>query len=279
MNNNNNNNNNNNSNNKATCITIDESTKQELKQRKVGVSEFWYKKYSNEASKNWDKFYKRNGVNFFKDRHWIDKEFEELNQLINNNDKNEQKRYILEVGCGVGNFVYPVLNQTKNLIFYACDFSPRAVQFVKEHPEYNPNRCIPFVCDITKDDLSENVKNELDYVSCIFVISAIPPNKQKASFENIHKAMKPGGKLFFRDYAEYDAAEIRFKSSNKIDDQFYVRQDGTFSVYFNQHQFQELVQEVGFKVVEINYVHKKMENVKLGVKADRIFLQAVIEKC
>ena len=38
---------------------------------------------------------------------------------------------MLEVGCGVGNFMFPLLSETDNIFFYACDFSPRAIQFVK----------------------------------------------------------------------------------------------------------------------------------------------------
>lgn len=39
---------------------------------------------------------------------------------------------ILEVGCGVGNFLFPVLEEsTADAFFYACDFSPRAIAFVK----------------------------------------------------------------------------------------------------------------------------------------------------
>ena len=38
---------------------------------------------------------------------------------------------IFEVGCGVGNFMFPLIEEDKNLYFYACDFSQRAVQFVK----------------------------------------------------------------------------------------------------------------------------------------------------
>ena len=38
---------------------------------------------------------------------------------------------IFEVGCGVGNFMFPLMEEDKNLYFYACDFSKRAVQFVK----------------------------------------------------------------------------------------------------------------------------------------------------
>jgi len=42
-----------------------------------------------------------------------------------------QQLTVLEVGCGVGNFMFPLLSETNNIVFYACDFSPRAVQFVK----------------------------------------------------------------------------------------------------------------------------------------------------
>lgn len=39
----------------------------------------------------------------------------------------------MEVGCGVGNFIFPLLEAggDKSVFIYACDFSKRAVQFVK----------------------------------------------------------------------------------------------------------------------------------------------------
>ena len=42
-----------------------------------------YKKEKLEADarKNWDLFYKRNRTNFFKDRQWMTREFEEFKQL------------------------------------------------------------------------------------------------------------------------------------------------------------------------------------------------------
>lgn len=44
----------------------------------VLVSDFKQIKLEKEAQKNWDLFYKRNATNFFKDRHWTTREFEEL---------------------------------------------------------------------------------------------------------------------------------------------------------------------------------------------------------
>lgn len=44
----------------------------------VLVSEFKKLKLEKEAQKNWDLFYKRNSTNFFKNRHWTTREFQEL---------------------------------------------------------------------------------------------------------------------------------------------------------------------------------------------------------
>lgn len=48
------------------------------------VSTFKQNKLELEAQKNWDLFYKRNTTNFFKDRHWITREFPELLALVGN---------------------------------------------------------------------------------------------------------------------------------------------------------------------------------------------------
>ena len=44
----------------------------------VPVSDFKKNKLEKDAQRNWDLFYKRNSTNFFKDRHWTCREFQEL---------------------------------------------------------------------------------------------------------------------------------------------------------------------------------------------------------
>ena len=92
------------------------------------VPEFRAKKFQNESKKHWDLFYKRNTTKFFKDRHWTTREFQELSAL----DSSSGKKILFEVGCGVGNFAFPLLEECPDLFIYACDFSPRAVEFVKD---------------------------------------------------------------------------------------------------------------------------------------------------
>ena len=118
----------------------DEQKAQLDRQNSRIVSEFEASKLEREAQRNWDLFYKRNETNFFKDRHWTTREFEEIlaeEGVSCQTDGGETKRKILlEVGCGVGNLAFPLIQEKLPLFIYCCDFSARAVQFVKNNPLY-----------------------------------------------------------------------------------------------------------------------------------------------
>lgn len=65
----------------ATTSTARHLTQEDLDRlssERTLVSDFKQMKIEKEAQKNWDLFYKRNTTNFFKDRHWTTREFEEL---------------------------------------------------------------------------------------------------------------------------------------------------------------------------------------------------------
>ncbi|XP_033762193.1 tRNA N(3)-methylcytidine methyltransferase METTL6-like [Pecten maximus] len=258
----------------ARVLTKDE--KQKLEKDDELISEFKRNKYELEAKKNWDLFYKRNTTKFFKDRHWTTREF---NELCSNLGSSSGTRVILEVGCGVGNFIFPLLEQDSSLYFHACDFSPRAVQFVKENPLYDPERCNVFQCDITTDPLTNHMpENSVNLVSMIFVLSAINPEKMTAALSNIVKVLRPGGLLLFRDYGLYDYAMLRFQSGHKLSENFYVRQDGTRAYYFSTELLMKLVSEVGLTVCECEYVQRETVNRKEGLSVPRIFVQGKFVK-
>ncbi|KAI1320805.1 Methyltransferase-like protein 6 [Mortierella claussenii] len=239
------------------------------------IKPFWVNKYKNEAAKNWERFYKRNETRFYKDRHWIEREFTIFKST--NPDGTPATLNCLEVGCGVGNFIFPVLERNPSLFMYACDFAPHAIELVKQHEDYKQGRCSAFVCDLTKDPLTETIPaGSLDVVSSIFVLSAIPAEKLEAAVRNIKEVMKPGGMLCFRDYAVYDAAQVKFSSNpgHMLDTNLYVRQDGTLSHFFSTEQIRELFIQEGFSVVECEYVHRETINRAMDISIDRRFLQA-----
>ncbi|XP_068426030.1 tRNA N(3)-methylcytidine methyltransferase METTL6 [Clinocottus analis] len=240
------------------------------------VSDFKLMKLEKEAQKNWDLFYKRNTTNFFKDRHWTTREFEELKAR---REFESQRLVLLEAGCGVGNCIFPLLEDDLHIFAYACDFSPRAVEFVKQNPLYCPERCSAFQCDLTKDDLRENVpEGSVDVATLIFVLSAIHPDKMKLALQNISRVLKPGGIVLFRDYGLYDHAMLRFKAGSKLGENFYVRQDGTRSYFFSKELLAELFADAGLQLVSNDYVLRETINKKEGLCVPRVFLQSKFTK-
>ncbi|XP_076471853.1 tRNA N(3)-cytidine methyltransferase METTL6-like [Babylonia areolata] len=253
--------------------TLTPEEMEHLQKDQTLVSEFKQNKLEKEAEKNWDLFYKRNTTKFFKDRHWTKREFEEL---VGREEDAGRRKVLFEVGCGVGNFIFPLLeeDESKSLFVYACDFSKRAVQFVKDHQSYDENRCCVFHADITSG-LSDNVPNDsVDIATMIFVLSAIHPDKMLTALSNVLQTLKPGGVLLFRDYGLYDHAMLRFAPGHKLADCFYVRQDGTRAYYFPLEFLQELAEKAGYRTGQIQYVYRDTINKKEGLCVPRIFVQA-----
>jgi methyltransferase-like protein 6 len=102
----------------------------------------------------------------------------------------------VQVGCGAGNTIFPLLSTYPDIFVHACDFSPRAVDLVKvfvylihnrswdncvmcfvlfcllmlchhwpnaewylqKHKDFRPDRINAFVCDITSEQLTESME-------------------------------------------------------------------------------------------------------------------------
>ncbi|MEQ2266320.1 Methyltransferase-like protein 2-A [Xenotaenia resolanae] len=144
---------------------------------------------------------------------------------------------ILEVGCGVGNTVFPILktNNDPGLFVYCCDFSSTAVELVKGNPEYDSKRCFAFVHDLSEVEAGFPIPDgTLDVIVLIFVLSALHPDKMQASISRLARLLKPGGVMLLRDYGRYDMAQLRFKKGRCLSENFYVRGDGTRVYFFTQ---------------------------------------------
>ncbi|XP_063704325.1 tRNA N(3)-methylcytidine methyltransferase METTL6 [Culicoides brevitarsis] len=262
----------------AKQLTDDEKAKLEAQNARL-VSDFQAVKLEKEAKKNWDLFYKRNTTKFFKDRHWSTREFQELLGENTHADKNSPGK-LLEIGCGVGNLIFPLIeDKLTDYFIYCCDFSPRAIEIVKQNPLYSEDYMKAFPCDITTDEIFDTIEPEsLDLITLIFVLSAIHPDKFDKVMENLRKLLKPGGMVLFRDYGLHDMAQLRFKPGSKIAEKLYVRQDGTRSYYFSTEETQEMYEKAGFSVVCNEYIHRRTINLKEGVDVPRIFVQGKYRK-
>lgn len=256
----------------SSSRVLSEPEMMKLRNDKTIVSQFKQEKLEQEAKRHWDIFYKRNSTKFFKDRHWTTREFKEL---LGPSEKDNSSRWsLLEVGCGVGNLIFPLLQDGLDLFIYACDLSPRAVKFVKENPLYNETRIYAFECDLTSTSLTEEIPpNSIDVITMIFVLSAIHPNKMLSVLKNVSQVLKPGGCLLFRDYGLHDYAQLRFSSGHKLDENFYVRQDGTRVYYFSKEVVETLFTSASFLVSVNEYVLRETVNKKEGLRVPRVFVQ------
>ena len=224
-------------------------------------------------NKNWEKFYKFNKTNFFQDRHYILKEFIELNNDI------RPSISLLDMGCGVGNSFYPLIKVKNNLIVYAFDFSNRAINNAKTHKLYEKNKDRIFLKNL---DL---VNDEIDYPSCdygilMFVLSAINPEYHEKIIEKISNKINKDGIVFFRDYAKYDMAQIRFaqRKKNKVNENLYMRKDKTLSYFFDQKEIENLFNKYNFQTIDSKLVSRVIENRKENKKMNRLWLQIKFKK-
>ncbi|XP_034798540.1 tRNA N(3)-methylcytidine methyltransferase METTL2A [Pan paniscus] len=168
---------------------------------------------------------------------------------------------ILEVGCGVGNTVFPILqtNNDPGLFVYCCDFSSTAIELVQTNSEYDPSRCFAFVHDLCDEEKSYPVpKGSLDIIILIFVLSAIVPDKMQKAINRLSRLLKPGGMMLLRDYGRYDMAQLRFKKGQCLSGNFYVRGDGTRVYFFTQEELDTLFTTAGLEKVQ-NLVDRRLQ--------------------
>jgi hypothetical protein len=96
-----------------------------LQMQGKGLGDFWRNKYIKETGAYWHEFYKRNADHFYKDRHYLHIVFPELGS-----DSIEQIK-LLEVGCGVGNAIFPLMDLNKRLSVSAIDHAKSAIQILR----------------------------------------------------------------------------------------------------------------------------------------------------
>lgn len=132
---------------------------------------------------------------------------------------------------------------------------------------------------------------DLNFVKMFF-------QKQELALKKLFNALKPGGVLLLRDYGRYfflsshvfwrslfcgfryDEAQLRFGKGAKLEENFYVRQDGTCAYYFDKAELSALVTSAcvdttcAFQEVESFYVTRQYANRQQKKARYRVWLQA-----
>lgn len=248
----------------------------------IGVTPFMRKKYENEAQKHWTKFYQRNGDRFYKDRNWLNNDATDGFPMLN-----KDGAVVVEAGCGAANAAFPLLRNNPGMRVFAFDFAPSAVQLVRGAPSFDGERMSAFVWDFARAEIEAvpaeergglGISCKADFALCLFVLSAIPPELHVAALHRLQKLLKPGGLLLFRDYCCGDLAASRFKQRSRIEEDYFVRQDGTLSYFFSDSRLNSIASEAGLELVECRRIERLIRNRKEEKEMHRVFLQGVYRK-
>lgn len=217
------------------------------KQRAAPVSDFDQRRFNNDPAKWWDLFYKNNTDNFFKDRKWLQQEFPILEEVTR---KDAGKKVVLEVGAGAGNTAFPLLrnNENEGLELHACDFSKYAVKVMRESDQYDTKHMVADVWDVSAQPSEEQgdslppglSEGSCDVIVLIFIFSALSPEEWNHAIRNLYRLLKPGGCILFRDYGRGDLAQVRMKKNRYLQENFYVRGDGTRVYFFDPEQLTQM---------------------------------------
>lgn len=261
-------------------------------QAKTGkpASEHWRNKYVQEAGRYWHFFYQRNEDHFYKDRHYLHVVFPELLSqplLEASTSTYDSQWFLLEIGSGVGNAIWPLLQLNPALRVSAMDFAKSAIELLNKRALQDENldaQGTPRAWGHINSIIDANFQapppsitssaGQLDFPGynaalCMFVLSAIAPEHHRTAFTNIFRALRHNKQssqsyqksyLMIRDYGRYDEAQLRFKGDAKLDDNFYVRQDGTCAYFFTIDELQRLGEEAGFHCEESYYIHRQYAN-------------------
>lgn len=249
-------------------------------QKSHPVSDFDKKLYNGNPARYWDIFYKNNRENFFKDRKWLQIEFP---ILYNSTRKNYGPVTIFEIGCGAGNTFFPILenNENEELTLVGADYAPKAVDLVRNSDKFDPRYGTVSVWDLANPDgtLPEGIQpHSVDIAVMIFVFSALSPSEWDTAMENLHKIMKPGGKILFREYSFGDMAQIRFKKNRFMEDNFYIRGDGTRVYFFKEEELREIFTKKNYFIEnKIAIDRRLLVNRKRKLKMYRCWIQAIFD--
>lgn len=246
-------------------------------------------RFNSDPAKWWNNFYKNNTANFFKDRKWLQQEFPILSSI---SSADAPAATLLEVGAGAGNTAFPILkhNQNSRLKIHACDFSKKAVEVIRANEAYDDGVQIQAdVWDVASESLPPGLGPEsVDVVLMIFIFSALSPTQWAQAVRNIHAVLKPGGEVLFRDYGKGDLAQVRFKKGRYLEENFYIRGDGTRVYFFERDELvriwtgieppSEEPSTTGFEIENLAVDRRLLVNRAKELKMYRCWMQGKFKK-
>ena len=175
---------------------------------------------------------------------------------------------------------------------HACDYSAKAVDVIRAQEAYvqqtEPRVLQADVWDAAGDVLPPGLEpGSVDVIAMIFIFSALAPSQWRKAVDNAFTLLKPGGEILFRDYGRGDLAQVRFKKGRYLEENFYVRGDGTRVYFFELDELREIwsgqlsnEQEKypAFEIVDLAVDRRMLVNRQRKLKMYRCWMQGHFRK-
>ena len=163
------------------------------------------------------------------------------------------------------------------------------MEVIRENQAYNTKNIQADVWDAASEELPPGLEEgSVDVVVMIFIFSALAPAQWKQAVHNIHRVLKPGGEVLFRDYGRGDLAQVRFKKGRYLEENFYIRGDGTRVYFFDKDELVKIwagkdaddtgAGSTGFEVVDLGVDRRLLVNRAKELKMYRCWMQGRFRK-
>lgn len=262
-----------------------------------------------EAAARWDAFYLTKSA-LYKDRHLLRSQLLDavspsvaadpsvhvppLNAQTPS-DPHIQDTLLVEVGCGAGASVYPLLRANPRLHIIAFDISEQAILSLRRSPEYSPHRVTAFVADVSRSEsflpaLFNVQPLGANFVTAVWTLSALPCHSQLRAAKALASALAPGGTLYIRDYAHGDMREHRFAEAGRRvnsavdtdgvseESRLFLRGDGTYAYFFTTEEIRTMLTVHGLHCVSCVYEERTVHNRKLNTSMRRRWVVGHFQK-
>lgn len=216
-------------------------------------------------------------------------------------DANCENFTIVEIGCGVGNTVLPLLELEqiinvksdvkgkKRISVWGLDFSNVAIdllrqdeRFIKAQIEGRARGCVWDITVTHPRDISFELEGVADISLLLFCLSAVSPEKMIHAAEHVAATLKPGATLILRDYGRFDEAQMKLGSSRgkRLSENFYVKSDSTRVFYFATQDLENLFGSngAGLEIIELKYIQRVYKNRSDQSQRKRVWVQGRFRK-
>jgi SAM-dependent methyltransferase len=245
----------------------------------------------------WDRFYTQHQTSFFKDRHYLANAFPHEFAVGSTGTAVLAPRTLVELGCGVGNTLLPLLEDERYATWtiYGLDLSAVAIDLLQQDARYTAaavdKRTWVGVANLVSDPLPALCRNVAHVATLLFCLSAVAPAQHQAAAAHAAQALRPGGVLVVRDYGRYDQAQLQLATQRakwlggdhnlKGDSNahFYCKADATKCYYFTTEDLLRLfADDLGLQVLECDYIQRQYQNRGQGLRRRRVWVQARFRK-